>query len=141
MTKILNRGLKVDHVDGVSQLTNKIYPQVDRKVASVTAKTADYTITVAELNNIVSNAGDTGTMVITLPAVRDSIGKCLAVHILAAQIVRLLPASGEIVNLNGSVVVTKYLNIAATIGNYCDVYCDGVQWIVTGYSGVVTKEA
>lgn len=141
MTKIYNRGVKVDHVDGLSQLGNKVYPRVDRRLATVTTKTADYTITAAQLNNIFDNTGDAGTMVLTLPAVKDSLGKCLLVNILAAQIVRLLPVSGEIINLNGSVVVTKYLNIAGVIGNYADLYCDGVQWIVTGYSGVVTKEA
>lgn len=141
MTKIYNRGVKVDHVDGVSQLGNKVYPQVDRRLATVTTKTSDYTITVAQLNSIFDNTGDAGTMVLTLPAVKDSIGKCLLVNILAAQIVRLLPVTGEIINLNGSVVVTKYLNIAGVIGNYAALYCDGVQWIVTAYAGVLTKEA
>lgn len=141
MTKIYNRGVKVDHADGVSQLNNKIYPQVDRRSASVADKAATATLVVSDLNKILTNTGSAGTVVLTLPAVRDSIGKCLTVNVLVAQIVRLLPVSGEAVNLQGSAVVTKYLNIAGVIGNYCDVYCDGTQWIVTGYSGVVTKEA
>ena len=76
-----------------------------------------------------------------MPSVALSQGKCLSFHVLAAQIIQVLPVSGQAINLNGSAVVTKYLNIAAVIGNYCDMYCDGTQWIVTGYSGVVTKEA
>lgn len=119
----------------------RVYPKVDPRTATITTKTADYTILASELNSVFDNTGDAGTMVLTLPAVKDSIGKCLTINLLAAQIVRLLPVTGEAVNLNGSAVVTKYLNIAGVIGNYADLYCDGVQWIVTGYSGVVTKEA
>jgi hypothetical protein len=110
-------------------------------LATVTTKTADYTVLVSELNNIFDNAGDNGTQVLSLPSVKDSRGATFLINVLAAQIIRALPVSGEIINLNGSVVVTKYLNVAGTIGNYAELYCDGVQWIVTGYSGVVTKEA
>lgn len=125
----------------LSSTKSAFYPKVDPRVATVTTKTADYTIKASELDSIFDNTGDAGTMVLTLPAVKDSVGKCLTVNILAAQIVRLLPVTGEAVNLNGSAVVTKYLNIAGVIGNYADLFCDGKQWIVTGYSGVVTKEA
>lgn len=125
----------------LSSTKSAFYPQVDRRTATVTTKTADYTILASELDGIFDNTGDTGTMVLTLPAVKDSIGKTLCINILAAQIVRALPVTGEIVNLNGSAVASKYLNIAGTIGNYADLFCDGTQWIVTGYSGVVTKEA
>jgi len=121
---------------------NPIYPQVDRRLATVSAKTADYTVLAAsDLDKIFSNTGASGTVVLTLPKASDAKGHCLTINLLAAQIVRALPVTGEAVNLNGSAVVTKYLNIAAVIGNYVDLYSDGVQWIVTGYSGVVTKEA
>lgn len=120
---------------------NPIYPQIDRRLATVTTKTSDYTILTTELDQIFDNAGDNGTTVLTLPAVKEAKGHCLLIHVLAAQIVRALPVSGEAVNLNGSAVVTKYLNVAGTIGNYAELYCDGTQWVVTGYSGVVTKEA
>lgn len=112
---------------------------VNPRTATVTAKTADFTIT--SLDQIYTNTGASGTVVFTLPSVKSSQGKALTFHALAAQIIRCLPQSGQAVNLNGSAVVTKYLNIAAVIGNYVDLYCDGSQWIVTGYSGVVTKEA
>lgn len=120
---------------------NPIYPQVDRRLATVSTKTTDYTVLNADLDKIFNNTGASGTVVLTLPAVAESKGHTLSVHLLAAQIVRCLPQTGEAVNLMGSAVVTKYLNIAAVIGNYVDLYCNGSQWIVTGYSGVVTKEA
>lgn len=130
-------------VDGTGDTTlkAKVYPIVNPAAVTPVTKTADYTITVAELNGIFNNTGDTGTMVLTLPAVALSKGKALSINVLAAQVIRLLPQTGEAVNLKGSAVVTKYLNIAGVIGNYCDLYCDGSQWIVVSYSGVVTKEA
>lgn len=149
MAKDFNRGViaSADDVDtpgfnvrDKAGLLNPVFPQVNRRTASVTAKTADYTILKTELNNIFSNTGAGGTIVFTLPAVKDAKGKTLLLNVLAAQIVRALPVTGEIINLNGSVVVTKYLNIAAVIGNYAELYCDGVQWMATNFSGVVTKE-
>jgi len=125
----------------LSSTKSTFYPQVDRRTATVTTKTSDYTILASELDGIFNNSGDDGTTVLTLPAVKDSIGKTLTINVLAAQIVRALPVTGEAINLNGSAVVTKYLNIAGVIGNYADLFCDGTQWIVTGYAGVVTKEA
>lgn len=132
-------------IGGDYALFNKtiIYPTIDVRTATVTTKTADYTITQSDLNTptIFNNSGDTGTLVYTLPAVAASKGKVVRVHALAAQIQRLLPQTGEAVNFNGSAVVTKYLNIAGVIGNYVEVFCDGTQWIVTQACGVVTKEA
>jgi len=148
--KVLNRDLKVSGTINAGGITttglvastaNQFLPTINAKAATVVTKTADYTITVAQLNSIFNNTGDTGTQVLTLPAVSLSKGKGLKVAVTAAQIIQLLPVTGEAINLNGSAVVTKYLNIAGVIGNYCDLYCDGTQWIVTSYSGVVTKEA
>lgn len=118
-----------------------LHPQVNRRLATILTKTADYTVLDADLNNIIANTGAGGTIVLTLPLVKNSKGTVLLVNLLAAQIVRCLPQTGEIINLNGSVVVTKYLQVAGVIGNYAELYSDGTQWVVTGYSGVVTKEA
>lgn len=119
------------------------YPTLDVRNATITTKTADYTITQSDLNapTIFNNTGDTGTLVFTLPAVSASKGKAVRAHALAAQIMRFLPQTGEAVNYNGSAVVTKYLQLAGTIGNYVELFCDGSQWIVTHANGVVTKEA
>lgn len=142
MPKIFNRGVKVNDVsvgEGFTLLDNPVRPLVDVRTATVTAKTTDFTI--VSMDQVYSNSGASGTVVFTLPTVVGNAGKTLKFHSLAAQIIRALPQTGQAVNLNGSAVVTKYLNIAAVIGNYADLYCDGYQWVVTGYSGVVTKEA
>jgi len=137
-TKIFNRIISA--VGFEDTYGNKVYPVV-KSGATVNTKTSDYTILQSELNQVFDNAGDNGTTVLTLPAVRDSYGKALKVHVLAAQIIRCLPQTGEAVDLHGSAVVTKYLDIAGVIGNYVDLYCDGSKWIVTHSNGVVTKEA
>lgn len=118
-----------------------IFPQVNPATGTVVAVTGDTTLVAADLNKIYTNGGAGGTVVLSLPAVAGLAGKLLKVQLLAAQIVRVLPVSGEAIALGGSAVVTKYLNIAAVIGNMVDIYCDGTRWMVVNYSGVVTKEA
>lgn len=115
-------------------------PFVDPKVTP-TAKAASASLTAAECNGkIITNTGSSGTVVLTLPAAATVAGCAFKVQVTVAQIVRCTPASGEKVYLGGDGVASKYLNIAGVIGNYCDVYSDGVDYIVGGYSGVVTKE-
>lgn len=108
--------------------------------ATALAKTTDYTVVAADFGNILTNTGASGTVVFTLPSAVTYPGTVLRFHLFAAQIVRLLPVTGQAVCLNSSVVVTKYLNIAGVIGNYCEIVSDGTQWLVTQYAGVVTKE-
>lgn len=109
--------------------------------ATALAKTSDYTVVAADFGKILTNTGAGGTVVFTLPSAVTYPGTVLRFHLFAAQIVRLLPVTGQAVCLNSSVVVTKYLNIAGVIGNYCEIVSDGTQWLVTQYAGVVTKEA
>ena len=121
---------------------NYYFPSmVNGGTATAKACTGDTTLTTADLGKIVTNTGASGTVVVTLPAANTCREATLRFHLFAAQILRVLPQTGEAVCLNTSNVVTKYLNITGVIGNYCELYCDGTQWIVTHYSGVVTKEA
>ena len=119
---------------------NRNYPTVLLSGTPI-AKTSDFTILETQTDSIFTNTGASGTVVFTLPSVKISHGVTFRFHAFAAQIIRALPRTGEAVNLAGSAVVTKYLNLAGVIGNYVDLYCDGTQWLVTNYSGVVTKEA
>jgi hypothetical protein len=123
--------------------TNSNYlniPQVSGALTPV-AKAENATLTTTEASGIVTNTGASGTIVLTLPASAIMAGVCMKVQITVAQVVRIDPAGTEGLFLGGSGVAGKYLNIAAVIGNYADLYCDGSRWIVTGYSGVLTKEA
>jgi hypothetical protein len=109
--------------------------------ASVTAKTTTGNLAIADYGVNLTNTGAGGTIVLTLLAAAAAAGMSLRVYVTVAQIVRLLPQTGEKIYLGGSGTATKYLNIAAVIGNFVDVYCDGEKYLVQGYSGVVTKEA
>lgn len=133
-------------IDGeytVEESVNPPYPTIDPRNATVSTKTADYTVTVSDLEapTIFNNDGDGDTLVLTLPAVADAKGKVVRAHALAAQEIRLDPQTGEAVNYNGSATVSKYVSLAGTIGNYIEMFCDGTEWIVTQSNGVVTKEA
>lgn len=88
-----------------------------------------------------TNTGSSATMVLTLPAASAVKGKFMRFQLTVAQIVQLTPASGEKIYLGGSGVADKYLNIAGVIGNYAVLYSDGTDYLVTDYSGVLTKES
>jgi len=63
------------------------------------------------------------------------------VQLTVAQSVSLSPAATGKIFLGGDGVANKDLVIAGVIGNYADIYCDGTNYLVVGYSGVLTKEA
>jgi hypothetical protein len=109
--------------------------------AAVTAKTQTGNLAITDYGVNLTNTGAGATIVLTLLAAASAAGMPLRIQILAAQIVRLLPQTGEKIYLAGSGVATKYLNVAAVIGNFVEVYCDGEKYLVQKYSGVVTKEA
>ncbi len=124
----------------ISTTNGSLYPIVNPSATPV-AYTGDATLVAADLNKNVTNTGSSGTVVLSLPSAAGLTGSTLHVEVTAAQIVRLLPVSGQAIALGGSAVVTKYLNIAAVIGNMVDVYCDGTRWLVVNRDGVITKEA
>lgn len=109
--------------------------------AAVTAKASTGNLAIADYGVNLTNTGASGTIVLTLLAAASTAGLPIHVQITAAQIVQLLPQSGEKIYLGGSGVATKYLQVAGVIGNFVDVYCDGEKFLVQDYSGVVTKEA
>lgn len=122
-----------------NRINQKIYPTVIQSNTPV-AQAATATLTTAALDTIQTNTGASGTTVITLPSVQVSKNRVIRFAQTAAQAVQITPASGEKIFLSGSGVADKYCQIAGVIGNYADLYCDGVNWVVTNYSGVVTKQ-
>jgi len=109
--------------------------------ATVVAKAADDTLDITDFGKNLTNTGAGATVVLTLPAASAVAGMSTRVQVTAAQIVRVDPNGTEKIYLGGDGAAGKYLNIAAVIGNYADIYCDGVDFHVTAYSGVLTKEA
>lgn len=115
-------------------------PKVSPK-ATVEGNAADAALTVANAGKIQTNTGAGGAINLTLPAVATVAGCSFKVQVTVAQVVKLTPAAGEKIFLGGSGVASKYLQVAGAIGNYVDVFCDGTDYLVTNYNGVVTKEA
>ena len=106
------------------------------KANAATASMNDYDFS---KNN--TNTGASGTIVLTLPAAASLKEQKCRIQVTVAQIVQVKPATGEKVYLGGDGVASKYLQIAGTIGNYAEIYCDGSSFYVTAYSGVLTKES
>jgi hypothetical protein len=109
--------------------------------ATVEANAATGALTVANFGKIQTNTGASGAIVLTLPAASTVAGCAIKFQLTVAQTVTLTPASGEKVYLGGSGVASKYALIAGAIGNFVDLFCDGVDFLIVNYSGVVTKEA
>jgi len=109
--------------------------------ATIYAAAASGAVTAANISGCnVTNTGAGALVLITLPAVATMAGKAFRVYQTVAQITNLSLAAVS-VYLAGSGVAGKYLSIPAVIGNYADIYCDGVAYYVEGWSGVLTKEA
>jgi hypothetical protein len=76
-----------------------------------------------------------------LDAPGGELGGCaVRAAVLAAQTIQFIPPSGGKIFLNGSGVADKYVQIAGVIGNFIEVYSDGVDYVVTDYAGVATKQ-
>lgn len=118
-------------------------PPIVSGKTTVTAKTADFTITAALANGtpLYTNTGAIGAVVFTLPAASACAGVSMKFAAVAAQTITLTPASGGKIFLNGSGVADKYVLVAGVISNFVDIWSDGVDWVVINYSGVVTKQA
>jgi len=109
--------------------------------AVVEARTGAFTLLLANFGKIQTNTGASATLALTLPKAADVAGMSVRLAILAAFIMRFTPVSGEAIFLNGSGVVSKYVQAAGVIGNYLEIYSDGVRFLVMQYAGVITKEA
>lgn len=109
--------------------------------ATVAAKTANANLAATDLGKNITNTGSSGTIALTQTAAATVAGTCFRVQLTVAQIVRITPTSTGKVFLGGNGAANKYLEIAGVIGNYVDIYCDGTDYHVVGYSGVLTKQA
>ena len=119
------------------------YPTLDVRLATVASKTGAYTVTLTDLiaPTIINNTGASGDVPLTLPTAADARGHVFRAYATAAQTISLTPVTGDIINYNGNAVASKYCRIAGVIGNYAEIFSDGVQWIVTAGNGGITKEA
>ena len=109
--------------------------------ATVEANANSATLTAANFGKIQTNTGAGANVALTLPAASAVAGCAVRAAVTAAQTIQFIPATGEKIYLNGSGAADKYVQIAGVIGNFIEVYSDGVDYVVTAYSGVATKQA
>lgn len=112
-----------------------------KPTVAANAKASTASLTTSDLDTNITNTGAAGTVTLTLPTVATSKNKSIFYYATVAQITQFDPNGTEAVYLAGSGVAGKYVQVAGVIGNYLNLYCDGTQWLVLGFSGVVTKEA
>lgn len=109
---------------------------------TILTKTADYTLTTADNGAIVSTAGASGTVVISLPAAVP--GMRYGGRVGAAQELRFEPNGSETISLPSTGVpgaAGKYLTANAA-GETVDLVCVVAgTWSVFGYTGTWTAEA
>lgn len=108
--------------------------------ATVVAHAVGATLLAADFGKIHTNTGASAGITLTLPAPSAVAGLSLRVQLTVAQSVTLDPLTQKIY-LGGSGVADKNAIIAGVIGNFLDITSDGVDFLITNYSGVVTKEA
>jgi hypothetical protein len=109
--------------------------------ATVEANAANATLTAANFGKIQTNTGAGAGITLTLPAASTVAGCAVRAAVTVAQIIQFVLASGDKIYLNGSGVADKYVQIAGVIGNRIEVYSDGVDYVVTDYAGIATKQA
>jgi hypothetical protein len=132
--------LFIDEIRVNNRINQRVFPIVKPTVAA-NAKAADATLTTSDLDTNITNTGASATVTLTLPAVANCKNRMISAYLTVAQILRFDANSTEAIYLAGSGVAGKYVQVAGVIGNYINLYCDGTQWLVLSYSGVVTKEA
>jgi hypothetical protein len=115
---------------------------VRRRKNKVLAVTADRTLTVDYSGGLVTNRGASGTVDVTLPAVAVAKGMEVTFMRVAAQTLRVSPATGErMMKADGSLAaVSKGLELA-TDGAAIRVESDGTNWLMSQSRGTINEEA
>ncbi len=105
--------------------------------------TGTQTLVASDLNGIITNTGNTGVLILALPAA-GAVGvdnTALKIQVTVASAVIVVPAAGEKIWLGGSGTASATLSIPGVVGNYVDIYFDGSQSMVVGYAGALTKSS
>lgn len=120
--------------------SNTLFAEVPA-TATVLNKTADYPIVAADFGKVMTNTGDSGAIVFTLPAASTVAGKVIKFAVLAAHQMSVSPAATDAIFLNGSGEDNKDLVIAGVVGNSVTIRSNGTNYEAYFANGVVTKEA
>ena len=108
----------------------------DHGYSGTTAKTASYTVTVAENGTVFTNRGASGTIVFTLPAPFANAHYRFITH--AAQIISVAPDVTDTLVAYGDSVAKALLTPAGAAGCETEVWSDGTSWYAVGVTELAT---
>jgi hypothetical protein len=105
---------------------------------TITAKTADYTVTALDMGGVLTNEGDDGTAIFTLPEASTVLGKTITFVVLAAQILNINPADGTDQILYSTCAAGDSLQADAVGETIVLMAVTANQWAVLSHEGTWT---
>ena len=123
----------------------ELYANVDALSAAgivyaVTAKTANYTITAAQLagHTIFTNLGAAGAVILTLPA--GASNNKVAIYVVAAQKLQVATNGTETIRYEGTQGGAGSTIESSTVGDHWEMFWDGAEWVVMNVTGDPTLD-
>ena len=99
----------------------------------VSAKTAAYTVTQADIGSLITNRGDADALTITLPAdVANYKGAEINVLQVAGQLITIATATADTMLTTGDAAADSIVASAEAEAQLFRIFCDGTTWIVLG---------
>lgn len=115
-------------------LEGSAYQQLDSFRRTVTAKTADYTLTAADSGGVFTTTGAAGAVNFSLPAVATSTGFTYSFVNTVDQNMTITAPAGTLVALNNaSATSIAWSTAGEKIGASCTVICDGSKWLLQNH--------
>lgn len=98
------------------------------------------TLTIAESGSVQTNAGAVGAAAWTLPEASTAIGVHYNFIVMAAQELRVTPAGGDVININGTAAAAAEYWTANLAGESLHLIAvDAANWIAISYTGTWTE--
>lgn len=116
--------------------------QVFERMYVIEDKTADYTITAADMGKIFTNRGATGAVTFTLPAAAAALkGRSVLVFVVAGQNVTVAGATADqmVVFNDATADSIAFSTAAELIGGCVEAICSGTDWLVRVALGSETQ--
>lgn len=105
---------------------------------TIAAKTANYTVTALDMGGVLTNEGDDGTAIFTLPEASTVLGKTITFVVLATQVLNINPADGTDQILYGGCAAGDSLQADAIGETIVLMAVTANQWAVLSLVGTWT---
>jgi len=129
----------VINYENVGSTTSPSWAPCNGGLRLVTAKTADYTLTAADVGGLFTTTGATGTVTFTLPAVATSTGYWYDFMNTVGQTMTVTAPANKLVAFNNATATSITFSTASElIGSGVRVVCDGAKWIAMPILGSET---